>query len=342
MDEIVMIPIEQLRHHPQNPRSDLGDLSELTESIKAQGILQNLTVIPSADPREGDDVFWVVIGNRRFEAAKAAGLTELPCKVTLMDLKQAMRTMMSENMQRTDLTMLDQIKGIGYMQQLGMSIPEIAQGTGLSEKTVRNRAKVGKLPKNELTLACEKGATLLDLLDVMQLESEAKRQEVLKAAGTNNFTWALNSAKNEEAKKKWRASVMPAILEKYPRIGEVPSSERYSGRWREICRSAWNSLGIREILALPYEQDRDKEETFEHELARRGVRREAYLLAWAVSGGICNECRDGWVSEYNAVWKECGELDETYALLERLGYEMSDFEKSLRDKTHEFFKEEHP
>lgn len=453
MSEIVMIPIGKLRHHPQNPRSDLGDLTELTESIKAQGILQNLTVIPDPtydpDPGMPRERYWVVIGNRRFEASKAAGLAELPCKIAQMDEKEAMETMMAENMQRQDLTLLDQIQGVGHMQQLGMSIPEIAKGTGLSEKTVRSRAKVGKLPKKELALACEKGATLLDLLDVMQLESEAKRQEVLKAAGTNNFTWALNSAKNEEAKKKWRASVMPAILEKYPRIGEVPSSERYSGRWREICRwsnrdekpaevpdpkpgrkyalqeydfmiclneedsawkkrnatekeynawmkerkatakalnreawelrasfirkfklkngaemakfyellfefsmhwfalrygigyyhSAWNSLGIREILALPYEQDRDKEETFEHELARRGVRREAYLLAWAVSGGICNECRDGYISEYSATWKECGELDETYDLLIRLGYEMSDFEISLRDKTHEFFKE---
>lgn len=453
MSELVMIPIGQLRHHPQNPRSDLGDLTELTESIKAQGILQNLTVIPDPtydpDPGMPKDRYWVVIGNRRFEASKAAGLTELPCKIAQMDEKEAMETMMAENMQRQDLTLLDQIQGVGYMQQLGMSIPDIAKGTGLSEKTVRSRAKVAKLPKKELTLACEKGVTLMDLLDVMDLQSEAKRQEVLREAGGNNFRWALNSAKADQASKAWKAQVMPSILAKYPRIGEVPSSETYSGKWQTVWRcsnrdektptvpdpkpgkkyamrvmdflielyeesekwkaqkadekiydawmkdrkatakalnreawelraqfirkfrlksgaeaakfndlllnhtmtwfalqhgigyyhSAWNSMSIRQILAIPYEQDRDKEETFEHELARRGIKREAYLLAWAVSGGICNECRDGYISEYSATWKECGELDETYDLLIRLGYEMSDFEISLRDKTHEFFKE---
>lgn len=455
-NEIVMIPVDRLRHHPQNPRSDLGDLTELADSISAQGILQNLTVIPmtkvSADTHESDGLYWVVIGNRRFEAAKMAGLKAIPCKVAHMDMKEAMRTMMSENMQRCDLTTLDQIQGVGYMLQLGMTLPEIAKGTGLSETTVRSRARLGKLPKKELALACDKGATLMDLLDVMKLKSEAKQAEVLKAFGTNNFTWALNSARHEEEKAEWRAKIMPAILAKYPRIGEVPDSDSYSGRWKEVCRwsnrdenpapvpdpkpgakyalrlfdfmiylcvedqawkkdkenqkehdawmkerkatakalnreawelrasfirgfrlksaadaarfnelllnksmdwfalrygvgyyhSAWNSLSIREILAMPYEQTRDRDETFEHELARRGVRREAFLLAWAVSGGIVNECRDGWVSEYNAVWKECGELDETYDLLERLGYQMSDFEISLRDKTHEFFREDDP
>ena len=47
MKEIVMIPIGELYHHPENPRKDLGDLTELAESIKANGILQNLTVVPA-------------------------------------------------------------------------------------------------------------------------------------------------------------------------------------------------------------------------------------------------------------------------------------------------------
>lgn len=64
------IRIEKLQHHPENPRMDLGDLSELTESIRENGVLQNLTVIPA----EAGDTYLVVIGNRRLEAAKNAGL----------------------------------------------------------------------------------------------------------------------------------------------------------------------------------------------------------------------------------------------------------------------------
>ena len=46
MNNITMIKVEQLYHHPENPRKDLGDLSELTESIRKNGIMQNLTVVP--------------------------------------------------------------------------------------------------------------------------------------------------------------------------------------------------------------------------------------------------------------------------------------------------------
>ena len=75
MNEIKMIPIEQLEHHPENPRLDLGDLTELTASIKANGILQNLTVIPDDDSFES---FTVLIGHRRLAAAKRIGRRALP------------------------------------------------------------------------------------------------------------------------------------------------------------------------------------------------------------------------------------------------------------------------
>ena len=83
MNEITMIPVGLLEHHPENPRKDRGDLTELTDSIKKNGIMQNLTVI--ADPETSK--YLVVIGNRRLEAAKAAGLIELPCAVKDLDHK---------------------------------------------------------------------------------------------------------------------------------------------------------------------------------------------------------------------------------------------------------------
>ncbi|MBO6269431.1 MAG: ParB N-terminal domain-containing protein [Clostridium sp.] len=72
-----MLPIENLLPHPLNPRKDLGDLTELADSIRAQGVLQNLTVVP--EPLEGPDKYRILIGHRRHAAAKLAGLTELPC-----------------------------------------------------------------------------------------------------------------------------------------------------------------------------------------------------------------------------------------------------------------------
>ena len=184
MNEIKMIPIGDLEHHPDNPRADLGDVSELAASIKAKGIMQNLTVIPDLETQK----YLVVIGNRRLEAAKLAGLIELPCRIADMTETEVLQTMIAENMQRSDLTVMDQINGIGKMQQLGMTLPEIAKGTGLSETTVRRRATIGTLPKKQLEKACEKGASLLDLLEVTKLEDPADQEKVLESFGTNNFT----------------------------------------------------------------------------------------------------------------------------------------------------------
>lgn len=81
---IMMIPIDALQHHPDNPRKDLGDLRELTASIRESGVMQNLTVVPNP----ADEETWlVVIGNRRLEASKAAGLQELKDMLKLPDHK---------------------------------------------------------------------------------------------------------------------------------------------------------------------------------------------------------------------------------------------------------------
>ena len=82
MNNIIMIPIGQLEHHPENPRKNIGDITELTESIRKNGIMQNLTVVRN---RFVPDLYTVVIGNRRMEAAKAAGLAEVPCVISDMD-----------------------------------------------------------------------------------------------------------------------------------------------------------------------------------------------------------------------------------------------------------------
>ena len=105
MQKIVYIRVDHLHPHPDNPRKDLGDLTELSESIKAKGVLQNLTVVPA------DDGYRVIIGHRRHAAATLAGLTELPCVVTSMSPQEQFETMMVENVQRSDLTVYEQAEG---------------------------------------------------------------------------------------------------------------------------------------------------------------------------------------------------------------------------------------
>ena len=78
-NKIVYIGVDKLFPHPDNPRKELGDLTELSASIKNNGIMQNLTVVPRT---EGG--YTVIIGHRRTGAAKLAGLKELPCVIAEM------------------------------------------------------------------------------------------------------------------------------------------------------------------------------------------------------------------------------------------------------------------
>lgn len=80
------IAIEQLDIHPQNVRKVYTDIDELAESIKARGVMQNLTVVPNPDKK---DHYLVVIGNRRLTAARKAGLKTMPCSVVEMTEKRA-------------------------------------------------------------------------------------------------------------------------------------------------------------------------------------------------------------------------------------------------------------
>ena len=199
MNEITMIPVDQLIHHPQNPRLDLGDLTELTESIRSQGVLQNLTVVENAE-FPGDDHYLVVIGNRRMEAAKLAGLAEVPCVISNMDYNTQIATMLTENMHRADLTLYEQAQGIQMMMDLGLSQGQISEMTGFSRSTIKRRAEMAKLDKETLKEKC-KQLTMDDMDQLTKIRDMDKRNELLKAAGTDNFKWKITSAITEQKRE---------------------------------------------------------------------------------------------------------------------------------------------
>lgn len=241
-NEIVMIPVDRLMHHPENPRKDLGDLQELSDSIKVNGVLQNLTIVP-ADGVHGK--YNVVIGNRRLEAAILAGLTEVPCSVSDMDHKTQIATMLTENMQRKDLTVYEQAEGFQMMMDLGFKPKEIGEKTGFSEKTVKDRLKLTKLNKKNFGEAVNRGATLIDLVEITKLDSKTDQNEVMKVAGTDNFRATLNSKLRDQEYEKNLKRLEPVIKELLP---ELPESERYSSKWEQQWNDGFDLTGTEEDL----------------------------------------------------------------------------------------------
>ena len=257
MNEIIMVPLSMLNHHPDNPRSDLGDVTELADSIRSQGILQNLTVIPAKRPltdrekaaftEDGEEPpksipdgmkYWVVIGNRRLEAAKLAGVQEVPCRVTDMDDKEAMSTMIAENMQRQDLTVYDQAMGFQTMMDLGCTREEISQKTGVSDTTVRRRLKMAELDKDALREACEKKdterqITLRDFEKLSQIESVKQRNALLKNIGSNSFEWDIKKALRDQTVNARMPAVKKLLRESH--INKLPNDgDRYSMEYESM------------------------------------------------------------------------------------------------------------
>ena len=225
------ISIDELYPHPDNPRKDLGDLTELIESIKENGVLQNLLIVPGhkqtheewkelaeqyeTDPSEElrhkinnkdrKDGYTVIIGHRRLAAAKEAGLTELPCVIADLDTTTQISMMLLENMQRADLSVYEQAKGMQMLLDLGDSVHDIAQKTGLSETTIRRRTKLLELDAENFKKSSERGATLSDYVKLEQIEDLSLRNEVLEHLGTSEFNYRFNNAITTEKKRKQKA-----------------------------------------------------------------------------------------------------------------------------------------
>lgn len=214
--KITMLPVAELHPHRDNPRKELGDLTELAESIKANGVMQNLTVIPieEAEPDTDRQGYTVIIGHRRLEAAKRAGLNEVPCVITHMDRAKQLATMLLENIQRSDLTVYEQAQGFQLMMDMGSTVKEISALSGFSEKTVKHRLEIAKLDGNKIKLANEdRQLSLADFAELEKVEDIKKRNELIDYLGTSNFKWQLDNAVADQEIRKLEKFAQPTLMQ---------------------------------------------------------------------------------------------------------------------------------
>lgn len=207
-NDLIYIPVTRLFPHPDNPRKDLGDLTELANSIKEKGIMQNLTVVPRID-----STYTVIIGHRRLAAAKAAGLVEVPCIITEMSPQEQVATMLLENMQRSDLTLYEQAQGFQMMIDFGENVETISKKTGLSESTVRRRVKLSELNQDTLKKVSDRQISIGDLDRLSKIEDENERNKVLSHIGTNNFENEFKKALDAQKTQKIIAKAREAFAD---------------------------------------------------------------------------------------------------------------------------------
>jgi len=143
-----LVPIEKLRPNPNQPRREFTpqQLSELTESISEKGIIQPLILRP--DPEE-DGTFEIVAGERRWRAAQAAQLHDVPALVRDYDDSEVLEVAIIENIQRADLNAIEEASGYRQlMDRFGHTQERIATALGKSRSHIANLLRLLTLPED--------------------------------------------------------------------------------------------------------------------------------------------------------------------------------------------------
>jgi len=256
---IQYIHTSQLIPHPQNPRRNLGDLTELADSIRERGVLQNLTVVrvegPDADPLYTSDVsgqgYMIVIGHRRHAAAMMAELAFLPCIVTEMTPTEQLETMLLENVQRSDLTVAEEAQGFHQLRfDMGVSVEEISRKTGYSESKIRQRLKIAELPTEQVQQRIECGATLQDVIAVAEFEDEKQREKLLELAGTRNFSWEMQQARDALQADEQRERLIDQLK-------TLEAEEIKLPKGKQMWMSEYRKYHQTQYIYLPKKEDLD-------------------------------------------------------------------------------------
>jgi len=170
-----MIALEKLDPNPEQPRVELGDLSELTASIAEKGVLEPLLVRPSSFTGR-----WMIIaGERRWRAARQAGLTEVPCVEMNVDDGTVAEIALIENMQRKDLTVWEEADGLlALCERFGHTHEEVARKVGKSRSTVTEALSIAAIPSDvrEICRQADVSAKSVLLQIVRQPDEEGMRR----------------------------------------------------------------------------------------------------------------------------------------------------------------------
>ena len=144
------VPVDLLRRGKYQPRVDMREdsLTELAESIKAQGVVQPIVVRPVPNPTGGEAEYEIVAGERRWRAAQMAGLATIPAVVREIPDESAVAVALIENSQRENLNPLEEARSLHRLiEEFGLTHADAADAVGRSRATVTNLLRLLELPR---------------------------------------------------------------------------------------------------------------------------------------------------------------------------------------------------
>ncbi|NAM71092.1 ParB/RepB/Spo0J family partition protein [Staphylococcus epidermidis] len=177
-DSVQFIALELIRPNPYQPRKTFEEerLNDLASSIQQHGILQPIVL------RQTVQVYYIVVGERRFRASQLAGLTEVPAIIKELSDEDMMELAIIENLQREDLNAIEEAESYKKMMtDLNITQQEVARRLGKSRPYIANMLRLLQLPKNvaqmvqQGALSSAHGRTLLTLKDASKIKKTAKQ-----------------------------------------------------------------------------------------------------------------------------------------------------------------------
>jgi ParB family chromosome partitioning protein len=170
------VPIDRIEPNPENPRLlfEESALEELAASIREHGVLQPILVRPT-----GRDTYQLVAGERRWRAARRAGLTTIPALVEELDDDTAMEIAVIENLQREDLSPLEEATMYEKMvTEHGYSIRKLAQKLGKDKGYLENRLRLADAPEEIRALVSVRKDTISHAYELMKVQDPRKRKRL--------------------------------------------------------------------------------------------------------------------------------------------------------------------
>ena len=254
----VTLPISQVEPGLNQPRKrfEQGALDDLTQSIQVHGIIQPLTV-----RRLATGYYQIIAGERRWRAAKAAGLQEVPAVIIEADDRKVMELGLIENLQREDLNPAEEARGYRtLMEEYGLTQEQVAQQMGKSRPAITNTLRLLALPDEVMTLVEEGSLSAGHARAILgaptaALQQEAARQVVegqLSVRQTEALIKTLQKEKTEKPKEQLpNLSLYLGELEKdlAGRLGRKVKIA-HKGKKGRIELEYYNEQDLETLLAL--------------------------------------------------------------------------------------------
>ena len=249
----VSLPLFQVEPGLNQPRKrfDPDALADLTESVRIHGIIQPLTV-----RRLSSGYYQIIAGERRWRAAKAAGLTEVPAVIIEADDRKVMELALIENLQREDLNPAEEARGYQVlMEEYGLTQEQVAQRMGKSRPAVTNTLRLLALPEDLLKLVEEGVLSAGHARAILAAPTAALQREAAKRVIDGQLSVRQTEALVKALQKEKKDKPQPEGPDLSLYLGELEKD--LSGRLGRKVKIAHK--GKKGRIELEYYNDQDLE-----------------------------------------------------------------------------------